>query len=78
VLDAVAERVHVVEHTPRNRCIPPAVDFLKALPHVPVSVGRLWVDAHHVVPPRREQLDEPAVSPAPDLDHSTRRRRQLL
>src|SRR5713226_1469027 len=43
----------------------------------PLALGRVWIDAEHVVAGRGELAGDPALASAADLEHARGRRRQM-
>ena len=69
----------MVEHAPGDDRVPPTgLELLEARPDEPVSVGRVGVDAEHLVAERGERRHDAARAPTADLEDARRRRGQVL
>src|SRR3954469_24100908 len=77
-IEPLVQRIDVVEHATRDDGVPRALELLERRLYEALALRRIRVDAEHVVPGCSEQLDEPALSPAADLEDALRRWRQLV
>ena len=78
LVEALAQRVHVMEHAAGDDGIELPFELLEFAAPEPLPSGALRVDAEDVVAGVGEQRDEPALTAAADLEHAQRRRRQML
>ena len=79
LVEALAERVHVMEHAPGDDGVEVAVDdLLERTSTERLALGCLRIDAECVVAGVGEQRHETALPAATDLEHAPWRRRQLL